>query len=362
MKEKKKFSILKVLKYILIAIIVIVVGYVAYVFIDYHRIPDNQELTVTSNSDEIVKTNTTYKMTAYNIGFGAYPADYSFFMDGGKYSRAYDKETVIKDMEGVINHIKEYNPDFMLYEEVDTDSNRAWHVNEYQMLVDAFKEYSTVFAQNYDSPYLMYPLTKPHGKSKSGIATFGKFKFTSSLRRQLPIETSIYKLLDLDRGYSKTRIPTENGNELVLYVTHMSAYTKTGSIVTDQLNMILGDMQEEYEKGNYVIAGGDFNKDLFGGTEQYSGKKAPEEYTWDRPFPLELLEGKNLTLKPPIDENKEKGTVRNSDAPLKEDTYVATLDGFIVSDNVKVISSKVIDTGYDVSDHNPVIMEFELIK
>ena len=37
-----------------------------------------------------------------------------------------------------------------------------------------------------------------------------------------------------------------------------------------------------------------------------------------------------------------------------------TLDGFIVSDNVAVDSYLHVDSGYQYSDHDPVIMEFEL--
>ena len=38
-----------------------------------------------------------------------------------------------------------------------------------------------------------------------------------------------------------------------------------------------------------------------------------------------------------------------------------TIDGFVVSDNVRVVSTQVADTGFAYSDHNPVEMVFELI-
>lgn len=355
-------KIIKFLLSILILIVIIVIGYVAYVLIAYYRVPDNEVLKVTNNSTEKVKLETEYGITEYNIGFGAYSADFSFFMDGGEYSRAYDEATVIKNISKAIDHIKEYNPDIMLFEEVDVDADRSWHVDEFNILKTTFKEYSSVFAQNYDSPYLFYPITDPHGASKSGIATFGKFEFSSALRRQLPIETSLWKLLDLDRCYSKVRIPVENGKELVIYTTHMSAYTKTGDIATNQVKMMIEDMQNEYDAGNYVIGGGDFNKDLLGDTTKYTGIKAPSDYSWNKPFPTEFLKGKNLTLEAPLDEKNPLGTCRDSNKPLSDSTYVVVLDGFIVSDNIEVSELKVIDTGYDVSDHNPVYMKFTLKK
>ena len=37
-----------------------------------------------------------------------------------------------------------------------------------------------------------------------------------------------------------------------------------------------------------------------------------------------------------------------------------TVDGFLVSPNVKVYGAEVIDTGFAYSDHNPVYMDFTL--
>ena len=49
----------KIVLAVVLALLVVVLGYVAYVFIDYHRIGD-QELTVERNG-----------ILSYNIGFGA---------------------------------------------------------------------------------------------------------------------------------------------------------------------------------------------------------------------------------------------------------------------------------------------------
>ena len=94
------------------------------------------------------------------------------------------------------------------------------------------------------------------------------------MRRSLPIETGIMKLVDLDRCYSVSRVPMENGRELVLYNLHLSAYTSDGTIATEQLQMLCADMLAEYENGNYCVAGGDFNKDLLGNSARSSASRA----------------------------------------------------------------------------------------
>lgn len=72
----------KIVLAVVLALLVVVLGYVAYVFIDYHRIGD-QELTVERNAAAAVEAGKEYGILSYNIGFGAYEDDYSFFMDGG---------------------------------------------------------------------------------------------------------------------------------------------------------------------------------------------------------------------------------------------------------------------------------------
>lgn len=79
------------------------------------------------------------------------------------------------------------------------------------------------------------------------------------------------KLLDLDRCYSLSRLPVEDGRELCLYNLHLSAYTSDGAIATEQLKLLCADMAAEYQRGNYVIAGGDFNKDVLGNSDEAFG-------------------------------------------------------------------------------------------
>lgn len=88
----------KILKRILIITIVFVLAagaYVWYVFHTYYRLPDSLTLEVNRSGantyfdeDFELKEGGDYLILTYNIGFGAYRKDYSFFMDGGKYSRA----------------------------------------------------------------------------------------------------------------------------------------------------------------------------------------------------------------------------------------------------------------------------------
>lgn len=360
--KKKGKKWWKILLGIVAGLLAIVIIYVAYVFISYSRIEDNQELDVEGKAQTAaVKVNTEYTAMTYNIGFGAYTPDFTFFMDGGTQSWAKSKDSVIDCIDGDIDLIKDHKVDFALIQEVDFDSTRSYHVDEAQMIRDAFDGYSSTQAVNYHSAFLFYPFYQPHGASNSSLLALSDAQITSALRRSLPISESFSKFLDLDRCYSINRIPAENGKELVIINTHLSAYGTDGDLQQQQLGKLFGDMQEEYEKGNYVICGGDFNHDFLGNSKEIFNDEVPEQYSWAAPFPDELIPDhfKKVT------DYKSGVTVpscRNCDKPAGPDCFTVTVDGFIVSDNVETTYVDVVDNQFTYSDHNPVEMRFKLKK
>ena len=344
-------------------LVLLLVVYIGYLFASYHRIKDNLELEVEKPADRKVEgaleVGKEYSALTYNIGFGAYTPDFSFFMDGGKSSWAKSKESVLETVSGAGELAASYDPDFALIQEVDLNSTRSYHVNEYELLKESFPEYDSVFAQNYDSAFLFYPFTQPHGRSQSGLALFSRYPVTSALRRSFPISTSFTKFFDLDRCYSISRVPVENGKELVIFELHMSAYGNSDAIREGQINMLCNDMKAEYEAGNYVLCGGDFNHDL-----KASEDDSTEHESWAYPFPREDLP-EHFTFCLDLLSEKEKDdlwdSARNADMEYVPGvTYTVTLDGFIISDNLECLSYENINTGYSWSDHDPVYLKFKL--
>ena len=223
---------------------------------------------------------------------------------------------------------------------------------------DQTGNWDSVFAQNYHSAYLMYPLNKPHGKSNSGILTLSRMDITSSLRRSLPIATGFKKILDLDRCYNYSRIPVENGKELVIFNAHLSAYGTDASQGNTQLQMMFDDMRREYEKGNYVLCAGDFNHDFTCDSIEYFNPGSGESFSWCAPFPDDIIPEGFIKCA-----DYAEGMVpstRNTDIPYSEDSFVVILDGFIVSDNIEYTYVQNVDEGFQYTDHNPVVLKFIL--
>ena len=233
MKRIKKFF--KIIGIIIGILVIALLAYLIYLYASYHRIEDNLPLEVESRveqADAKLTTGKEYSALTYNIGFGAYTPDFSFFMDGGKSSWAKSKDSVLETVQGAGDLVTSYDPDFALIEEVDLDSTRSYHVNEYSILKDCMPDYDCVFAQNYDSAFLFYPFTQPHGSSKSGLALFSRYPVTDSLRRSFPVSTSFSKFFDLDRCYSISRVPVDNGKELEKCVLKHAADWNLGETFT----------------------------------------------------------------------------------------------------------------------------------
>lgn len=356
-------KIWKILLSLLLVLVLVVGGYVAYVFGVYYRLEDNLPLEVAEAEPPAaadLNTGAEHRILSYNVGFGAYSDDYSFFMDGGKESRARSPEAVYENIGGALDAVAEADPDLVLLQEVDQDGTRSHHIDQTRLVREAMPEYTSVYAQNYDSPYLFWPLNAPHGANKAGQMTLSRYAITSALRRSLPIEDGFMKLVDLDRCYAINHIPLENGKELVLFNFHLSAYTSDGTIAEEQMKMLFADMEAEVEKGNYAIAGGDFNKDILGNSSEVFGVSG-EAYTWAQPIPAEIIP-EGLSIVAPFDPENPVATCRNADRPYGPDDYRVSVDGFIVSDNVEVVETQVVDTGYRWSDHNPVYMDFILTE
>lgn len=347
----------------LLAALVLIVGiYVAYVAIEYDRIEDNLPLSIQNNDGRnAVQTGTQCTAVTYNVGFGAYSPEFSFFLDtgvmddgtevAGTHGKALSKEDVEKNVEGSLSFVQGENADFVLLQEVDEDSDRNYHVD----MRSAFSltEYAQIYAVNFHSANLLYPFHDAHGKSNSGIYTLSKFSVEQSHRRSLPLATDLSKFFDLDRCISITRLPVDGEErEFVLINLHLSAYDEGGTIRALQMDLLKHILQEEREAGNYVVAGGDFNH-LLAETDFPDKQQTP---SWIARFPEDgLPNGFSVCCA------TNAPTCRGADLPYEKGVnYTCVIDGFILSDNVTVNSVQTCDLDFAFSDHNPVKLIFTL--
>ena len=197
----------------------------------------------------------------------------------------------------------------------------------------------------------------------SGVATFTNFETIGATRNALPVPFKWpTRIANLKRCMLITRIPVyENGGasgkELVLANFHLEAFD-SGEGKIAQTKALKEFIDSEYAKGNYVIAGGDFN-------QKFPGSTAFGPVWTDGWLPGQLDE--NM-----LDEgwqfvfDDSKPTCRSNQKPYNDADAEAhnwqyhVIDGFIISPNIEKLSINVIDEDFQNSDHNPVYMNFML--
>ena len=326
-----------------------------------YRPDDTESLNVESRYDGInpgIEQGVSNTLVIWNIGYGGLGDNADFFMDYGKMVYTADLPRVQTNMNGIMDILSDIDADIIMLQEVDTDSSRSYHIDETAMISELYSDYDRTFAFNYKVDFVPYPVP-PIGKVGSGIMTLSRYKIASAERIQLPCPFKWpVRIANLKRCLSINRIPVEGSDkELVMINLHLEAYDD-GEGKEAQTRMLADIIDRELKAGNYVIAAGDFNQ-TFSGTNTYNYPEYP-----DRWHPGKIDEssfGSSLTFC----QDTHYPSGRSIDQPYatasdKEHFQFYVIDGFIVSPGIEVISYGVVNTDFEYSDHNPVVMEFKL--
>jgi endonuclease/exonuclease/phosphatase family metal-dependent hydrolase len=193
----------------------------------------------------------------------------------------------------------------------------------------------------------------------SGLFTMtAGLKVERAARIALPCPFSCpMRIANLKRCLLVSYLPVEgSGKQLVLINLHLEAYDD-GEGKVAQTNQLKEFMQSEYGKGNYVIAGGDFN-------QVFPGSLALYPNTHEENWAVGVLDENLLPDGWMTVCDLSVPTCRLLNQPYdpsdKEGTQYYVIDGFILSPNVSMITAKTLDEGFANSDHNPVKLVFEL--
>jgi len=354
-------KVIKVILCILTVLVVIVAGVLAFATIREYRPADTEDLTVEAASAErTASAGSSEELTVltWNIGYGCLGDNADFFMDGGKGVNTADKERLDRNLSQAVSVLEAQNADLILLQEIDHNSSRSHHTDETALLAQAFPGYDHTFANNFKTDFVPYPIP-PIGKVDSGVMTLSALPINQAERISLPCPFSWpVRTVNLKRCLAIHHIPVGNdGRELALVNLHLEAYDN-GEGKIAQTQMLSKIIQEERDAGNYVIAGGDFNQTFsscdISAYPAQEGKWAPgliDEST--------LQEGWQFLM------DNQTPSCRSLDQPYagadQESFQYYVIDGFIVSDNIEVLSFQALDEGFVCSDHNPVLMKIRLI-
>lgn len=342
-------KLLKGLGIVLLVLVLALAGLVGWLTATEYRPADYETLEISGTpGSRAVAPEESLSILSWNIGYAGLGAEEDFFMDGGTHARPDSREQVLKYLDGISRTLDELDCQAAMLQEVDIDSHRTYRVDERDYLSMG----SGVHALNYSCDFVPIPLP-PIGRVHSGIYTTTEdLEISRAQRVALPCPFSWpVSTANLKRCLLLSYLPIEGSDkELVLVNLHLEAYDDgEGKIV--QTNMLKSVIEGEYEKGNYVIAGGDFNQIFPGGLEAYPNTH-PENWI---PGLLEndiLAEGWSFAY----DLSTPSCRLLNQpyDPEDTENTQYYVIDGFILSPNVELLQVETVDLGFENSDHNPV--------
>lgn len=363
----------KVIKVVLIILGILIVAFGAFLgwlTAKEYKPAEVEKVTIDTSETTGKKMvlGTDIKVMSWNVGYGALGDNADFFMDGGTSTMTATPERLDVNLAGIRGGILTENPDILFIQELDLDSKRSHNKDENEAIKGnltalGMEPYVGSFAYNFNVEYLPYPIPDTMGKVKSGIETLSRYEVTDAERRSLPCPFSWpVRTINLKRCILINRIPVydENekatGKELVMINLHLEAYDD-GEGKTQQTQMLKKIMQDEYDKGNYVIAGGDFNQ-TFSGVDD--SKYPKYEGMWECGEIDQSEFGSNWQFFM----DTEVPTCRSLDKAYqgadKDNFQYYMIDGFIVSDNIEVSEMHTKNMFFAPSDHNPVTMNVKL--
>ena len=304
-----------------------------------------------SGRERSVREGDRIEIVTFNVGYGGLDETMDSFLDGGKMNTPGSHVQVESNLEGIIGIIREQSYDVLFLQEVDRDSRRSYYIEESKMFETKLGG-KTMFAQDVRCLFVPYPFLDVVGRINSGLQTQTGLKIRSAERIALPTSyTWPARVCQPKRCMLVTRIPVEDsGRELVLINVHMDAYDN-GEGKAAQSHALAEFMKKEYELGNYVIAGGDFNQ-VFPDDDFSSYPIRTSKY-----FVPGRLERSQWGADWTFASDRMVPTCRLLDlsyAPRYWWTQFYVIDGFILSPNVTLEAVKTIDAEFEYSDHNPV--------
>jgi len=346
-------KIIKIVLIILLIPILLVIGLIAYTaMVDYS--PEKIENVYKTQTADVLSDTVEYNLMLWNIGYCGLGAEMDFFYDGGKEVRS-SNENVLANLLAVKAFLKQQNNiDFFLLQEIDKDSKRSYHINQFESIDSALTNYSSYFGKNYDVDFVPQPITEPMGTVLSGLATYSKYLPKTSDRYSFPGSFDFpVGLFMLDRCFLVNRYALKNGKELLIINTHNSAYDD-GSLKEAEMKYLKVFLEEEYSKGNYLIVGGDWNQCPPDFKPQFCGQKFDD-------VDLTLIKTDYLPADWKWVFSNLVPTNRRVDIPYtKGKTATTVIDFFLISPNIESLENENIDLGFKNSDHQPAKMKIRL--
>ena len=342
----------KTVKIILFVLLVFLISVTVFYFWGSSgTIPEN-ELSRIKNYCKDVKdppgNRQVFRVITYNIG-------YLSGMTNNLPVRT-EKEFFQENMENFLTLLKEINPDFIGFQEIDINSHRSYNVNQPDVIAEKTGFSHSALAINWDKRYVPFPYWPPSVHFKrmlSGQVILSRYPIIKTNRIVLKKPDNkpfYYNAFYLDRLIQVAEIRIK-GRILLIMNVHLEAFEReTRELQARVVMSVYREFKDKYP----VILIGDFNcvpphaKKKSGFTDD-PGQDFTKESTIKIFLEEKSLNEAILDSQIKIDE-KGKYTFPSNNPTRKLD-YI-----FYTHGSIELLRGEVLKS--DSSDHLPVLMEF----
>lgn len=346
---------LKLLGIMLLIIVALAAALLVYLTVtEYSPAPVEALDVMPSAKNEPVRVGQMLKVVSFNTGYAGLDRTQDFFMDGGSGVHPGSREIVEENLAGALGALVAQKAQIYFLQETDRDSARTYGIDQTEYYRRGLS-LNAAYAPNYKTNFVPFPWP-PIGRVDGGLTTLTELKITEAMRESLPVPFQWpVRVANLKRCLLVERVPVEGSDkELVLVNLHLEAYDD-GEGKLAQTRQLVELIKTEYRKGNYVIAGGDFNQ-TFQDVSQIGG-------SWEGKWTPGVFQEEELPEYIRLVYDGERPSCRSLDRPYTGDRknhvfYI--IDGFLITDNLKLNHVETVDLNFEYSDHNPVVMQVTL--
>ncbi len=311
-----------------------------------------------SNEVSLAPTDsTTLSFMIWNIGYGGLGAQSDFFLDGGTMVRP-SKELSDQYRTGILKTIEANSEvDFLMLQEVDVQAKRSYKLNQFEAIGDLLPNHTRAHAFNFNVNFVPKPLVSfsPIGKVQSGLATYSKYQVSAHKRFQFPGSYGWpTRAFHLDRCLLESRIPLANGKELIVLNSHNSAYDG-GKLKPQEMAYLKAHLLAEYEKGNYLVVGSDWNQCPPNFPYDSFSQGNAEDYYQDNIAPDFMPADWQWAFDGTVPTNRKLASTFD-----KETTFTTLIDFYLLSPNITLESVEGVSLNFEHSDHQPVKLNIQL--
>ena len=229
----------------------------------YYPKAEQDEIVHKRHTAPLLSRLKPFKVVCYNVQFMA-GKDYVFWFDVPD-AKGPDKrpspEAIGKTTAAVAKIIIDEDPDFIFLQEVDDGAKRSDKqdqlANLLALLPDTYAYHSSAFY--WKSGFVPHP--RIMGRAGMKLCILSKYPISTATRHQLALtpDNMIAKHLGLKRAVLEAHIPYQEGGELVLFNTHLEAFSKRSDTLQRQVNQINTLLLKLCQQHTPWVIGGDFN-------------------------------------------------------------------------------------------------------